>query len=167
MNAPLRHVAGPIADESDLVNALRARIEELNISRSEIDAELDLPGGYASKRLTLPQVKYFGKDAFWNMAELLGLAVILVDDPHARDRYAARMRRRSRPQAVAGELHWRHTKALGMLHERAVKYGSIGGKVKFAKMTKKQLRRHQRRAILMRWDAVKRAARGEPNDRNR
>lgn len=160
MNAPLRIIAGPIADESDLVNALRARVDEVNVSRAEIDAELDLPAGYASKRLTLPQVKYFGKDAFWNMAELLGLAVILVEDPHARQRYAARMKRRSKPQAVTGTDHWRNAKALGIVKEVARKTGSIGGKVKFYRMSKRQLRKHQRNAAAMRWATVKRVAKG-------
>lgn len=161
MNAPLRHVAGPIADESDLVNALRARVEELNISRAEMDAELDLPGGYMSKRLTIPQLKYFGKEAFWNAAELLGLAVILVEDPHARDRHAARMKRRVRKYA-RGDNHYQNAKALGIVQDVARKQGSIGGKKRFSSMTKTQLRRHQREAANIRWNAIKAAVRGPP-----
>lgn len=153
-----RQFAGPIADESDLVVAFRARIEELNISRAEIDAELGLTGGYSSKRLTLPkQTKYYSPAAFWDTAELLGLAVVLVEDPHARARYASRMKRRSRPQAITGTDHWRHAKALGIVKEVARKTGSIGGKMKFYRMGKRQLRKHQQRAAIIRWERVKAA----------
>lgn len=103
--------AGPIADESDLAAALRRRVDEANVSRAELDAELDLPGGYMSKRLTVPPIRYFGPGAFWDACEIMGLAVLLVEDPAARARYAARLKQRSKPQAVQGPDHWRTTQA--------------------------------------------------------
>jgi hypothetical protein len=83
-----------VADETDLIAAFRARLEEINVSRAEIDGELGLAGGYCSKRLVIPQIKYFGRDAFWNIAQSVGLVVGLFEDPHATKRYAARMKRR-------------------------------------------------------------------------
>lgn len=163
MNAPLRHVAGPIADESDLVNALRARMEELNISRSELDAELDLPGGYTSKRLTLPQMKYYGAEAFWNSAEALGLAVMLVEDPNARARYTARMKRRSRPQAISGEAHWRHARTTSILREIARKNGEEGARRYMLKVSKRRRKQIARNAAVVRWERVKSAVRRRPS----
>lgn len=159
MNAPLRTIAGPIADESDLVNALRARMEDVNVSRAELDAELDLPGGYTSKRLTLPQMKYYGRDAFWNTAEALGLAVILVEDPTAKARYAARMKRRSRPQAISGPDHWRNARTLSILREIASKNGELGAQRYMQKVGKRRRKQIARNAAVIRWERVRAAVR--------
>lgn len=159
---PLRIIAGPIADESDLVNALRARIEEANVSRSEIDQECDLPDGYTSKRLAWPQIKYYGKEAFWNTAERLGLAVILVEDPNATKRYAARMKRRSRPQALIGEAHWRHARTRSIMLEIARKNGEIGAQRYMIKVSKRRRKEIARNAAVIRWERVKAAVRGKP-----
>lgn len=180
MSEPLRHIA-LVADESDLVAAFRARLEEINVSRAELDAELDLPGGYTSKRLTLPkQMKYYGRDAFWNTAEALGLAVLLVEDPAAKARYAARMKRRSKPQAVTGSEHWRGKRVEAELRQRIYKIASTGGIARAAALSPERRAciasraakaRHRKArqakkkmaklANEIRWNAVKAAAKGE------
>lgn len=167
MNAPLRHVAGPIADESDLVNALRARLEELNISYAELDGELELPQGYTSKRLAWPQLKYYGKEAFWNSCERLGLAVMLVEDPVARKRYAAQMKRRSRPQAITGEAHWRHARTTSILREIARKNGEEGARRYMLKVSKRRRKEIARNAAVVRWERVKSAVRRPTSKPNR
>lgn len=166
MTAPLRHVAGPIADESDLVNALRARMTELNISYAELDGELELPQGYTSKRLAWPQLKYYGKEAFWNSCERLGLAVMLVEDPVARKRYAAQMKRRSAPQAITGSAHWRAARMRAAIpwlitKETARELGLLGAKARVASQSPSIRSKLARKAAKIRWNAVKAAANGE------
>lgn len=149
--ARYRQFAGPIADESDLVKALRARVEECNVSRAEIDEELGLTGGYTSKRLTIPQIKYYGKEAFWNTAEMLGLAVVLVEDPHARARYAAKMKRRSKPQAIIGGSHWRSAHTQSIITEIARNHGKNGAKARNEKLSARRRKQIARHAAQIRW----------------
>lgn len=160
MSEPLRHIA-LVADESDLVAALRQRADELNVSRSEIDAGARLPNGYTSKRLAVPQIKYYGRDAFWNTAESLGLAVLLVEDPNATARYARKMAKRSKPQAVTGPDHWRHARALSILQEIARKTGSEGARVKNQNTSKRRRKQIARHAAVIRWEQVKKAVKGQ------
>lgn len=160
MNAPLRHVAGPIADESDLVAALRARLEEINVSRAEVDEECELPAGYTSKRLAVPQIKYFGRDAFWNIAEALGLAIVLVEDPAATQRHATRMKRRVKKYARIENSHW-GLRVEQIIRERTRRTASLGGQARAKNMTPEARTKAARKAVLIRWNAVKKAARGE------
>lgn len=159
MNAPLRHVAGPIADESDLVAALRARLEEINVSRAEVDEECELPAGYTSKRLAVPQIKYFGRDAFWNIAEALGLAIVLVEDPAATQRHATRMKRRVKKYARFDNSHW-NARTESILRDIASKRGQNANKARNLKLGPRRRKQIARNAALIRWSDVKRVAKG-------
>lgn len=155
MSTELRQL-GMVADESDLVRIFRARMEELNVSRAELDAELDLPGGYSSKRLALPQLKYYGRDAFWNTAEALGMAIVVVEDPAATARYAARLKQRSKPQAVTGSAHWRAQRMRAAIpwlitKETARELGLLGAKARVASQSPSIRSKLARKAARARW----------------
>ena len=89
-----------VTDEIALVEALRARADELNASRTEIDRVSGMAPGYCSKLLCLPPIKYFGPQSFWNVAGAMGLAVMLVEDPVATARFSAQMQPRRNRKAV-------------------------------------------------------------------
>lgn len=88
-----------VVDETSLVEALRARVDALNVSRAEIDRIAGLTPGYASKLLSVPPIKYFGPltaaPAFWAMVGCLGLAVQLVEDPAATARFSTKLEGRN------------------------------------------------------------------------
>jgi len=157
---PLRQIA-VIADELDLVRILRERLDELNVSRSELDIEAKLTSGHSSKLLCLPPIKYFGMKSFWNVLEAVGYAVIIVEDPAATKRYAERMakreinhvRRRSRALALSGRIPWLITK------ENAAKLGSKGGKNSLPKRSLRSRKKLSKMANQIRWNAVKQAVR--------
>jgi hypothetical protein len=85
-------------DESRV--ALRARCEQLNISRLEIDRLSGLPNGYASTVLSNAPRKRIGPANIGPMLADLGLALVVVEDAEAMARYTARAEPRMKARAL-------------------------------------------------------------------
>jgi hypothetical protein len=81
-----------VREYPELVEALRARAEELNVSRETIDSVSGLQSGYSAKLLS--QVKGVGRVSLGPLLGSLGLVIILAEDPAAlakvRDRLVPR-----------------------------------------------------------------------------
>jgi hypothetical protein len=145
-------VFAPIDSMPDLHAAVRARVEELELSRATIDAAAGIPDGYAAKLLAQLPVKRFGATSMWPVLRVVGLKLALVDDPEAlasvtfklpkRDRAQVR----SRCQADAGL----GTKpSLTAILSSA---GSRGGKARMRKLSPAARRRLARSAAAARWE---------------
>ena len=61
-----------------LVAVMRARNDELEITREVMDERAHLPSGYSAKLLA--QIKNFGPSSLGAMLGVLGLALIVVED---------------------------------------------------------------------------------------
>ena len=72
------------------LDAIRERTVELEISRLEIDRIAGLPVGYSGKLLSRNPKKRVGMHSLGPLLETLGLIVMIVEDPAARDRTLAR-----------------------------------------------------------------------------
>lgn len=72
------------------IEAVRDRTADLEISRLELDRIAGLPLGYAGKILSRNQVKRVGMHSLGPLLETLGLIIMIVEDPAARDRTLAR-----------------------------------------------------------------------------
>jgi hypothetical protein len=135
-----------IRDYSDLVAALRARANALDVSRGTIDEVAGLPSGYAGKLLALVPSKTLGRVSLGPVLGALGVMLVLVEDAAALDRVRDRLVKRRWQRTGGGATHWRQeqvrTRALVLLREWAV----AGGKQRFAGMTPEQIREHQSRA---------------------
>jgi hypothetical protein len=75
---------------NDLVATLRARRDQLDVPHEILDEIAGLASGHTSKLLAPSRIKYIG-DMSWHLFEVLGLKVVVIEDPAA----LARMRRRS------------------------------------------------------------------------
>lgn len=154
----LRQIA-VVADEFQLVQVLRARIDEVNVSRRELSVESGLTESHVEKLVCLPPIKYFGAKSFWNVFEQLGYCIIIAEDPNATKRYAARMakrdqgkaHRRTRALVLSGRVPWLITR------ETARELGIKGGKARLTKLSASKRRKIARAAITIRWDRVKAA----------
>jgi hypothetical protein len=78
----------------DLVHALRARAEELGLSRENIDDIAGLPSGYASKILAKKHIKRMGALSLWLILPALGAQLCLIEDPESLRAYASQRVRR-------------------------------------------------------------------------
>jgi|SRR4029077_9413974 hypothetical protein len=85
-------VLAEAADYMQLVEALRARAEELAITRLEIDEIAGTPEGWASKVLTLSTMKALGLRSLGPILGALALKIVLVEDGPQRERVSKRVR---------------------------------------------------------------------------
>jgi hypothetical protein len=74
-----------------LVEALRKRADELQVSRLQIDAMSGLPDGYAAKILAPVQVRALGRISLGPMLQAMGLALLVVEDVETLDRLNRRL----------------------------------------------------------------------------
>ena len=72
------------------IEAIRDRTVDLQISRLEIDRISGLPQGFSGKALSRNPVKRIGLRSLGPLLETLGLILMIVEDPAARDRTLAR-----------------------------------------------------------------------------
>jgi hypothetical protein len=69
-----------ISDYAQLIDALRDRAVEMQISRFDIDDIAGLTGGHAGKLLSSQPSKTFGPKSMGPMLKVLGLRIVLVED---------------------------------------------------------------------------------------
>jgi hypothetical protein len=79
-----------VNDYSGLVNACRDRSEQLELSRLELDAQAGLCDGHSDKILRPRAEKRFGITSLGAILQTLGLILVIVEDPAARDCTLAR-----------------------------------------------------------------------------
>jgi hypothetical protein len=80
-----------ITDYDSLIQALRARANELSISRETIDNLAGLPDRYANKVLSTGGRKRIGMQSLGLLLGALGLKLIAVPDEEALARNRSRM----------------------------------------------------------------------------
>jgi hypothetical protein len=89
-----RLIGEPIRSYADLMRELRARVENLNISRVEVDRLSGMCGGYSSKVLAPRPLKNLGMTTLPLMLGALGVALRLEVDPEAMERITRSVEKR-------------------------------------------------------------------------
>jgi hypothetical protein len=100
-----RRVLAQVTDYAGLITALRARVDELNLTFDTLDEVAGLSDRYSSKLLT-PAIKpsrTLGKMSLGAVLGALGLRLIVVEDPVA----LAKVQNRYRPRKYARPSSWR------------------------------------------------------------
>jgi hypothetical protein len=85
----------------DLVVAIRARRDELNVSHELLDHLAGFQGGYVSKLLAPRRTKNFGVMSLASMLAALGVGLMLVEDSAQVERMRDRWVPRKRSQKAA------------------------------------------------------------------
>jgi hypothetical protein len=93
-------MTAPIRSMPELIEALRARRDSLNISHETIDSIAGLQSGYTSKLLAPKPIKNLGPMSFGSLLGALGLAVVVVEDPAAVVRVEKHWQKRKRPMKL-------------------------------------------------------------------
>src|SRR4051794_38656581 len=83
-----------VRDYKELIAAIRARRDALDITHETIDAVAGLQAGYTSKLLVDPPMKCAGRVSLGAMLGALGLMLLVVEDPAALERVRARLTKR-------------------------------------------------------------------------
>lgn len=93
-------MSAPIHNMPELIAALCARRDELNISHETIDNIAGLQSGYTSKLLAPKPIKNLGPMSFGAVLGALGLALVAVPDPQAVAAVENRWQKRKRAQKL-------------------------------------------------------------------
>lgn len=149
-----------IRDTAGNTAALRARADELNVTREEIDRVVGWSNGYAGKVLCVPPIKDMTLSRYFELLGALGLAIQFVDDPLA-SRYTGRMEQRDRKwvrkHAIvsSGRIPWLFKP------ENAREMGIKGGLKVNAQRSVRIRKKLAKQAALIRWEKVKSAVKAD------
>jgi hypothetical protein len=140
MTAPIRDMAG-------LVEAIRRRKDELNISNETIDAIAGFQSGYAGKVLAPKPIRHVGYMSLGLILGALGVGLQVVEDEEVRGRVEGRWTRRKRacPPLLAVGLSTEEIQRLER-QEYMRKLGSKGGKMGGSKGGKRRMKTMSARA---------------------
>jgi hypothetical protein len=86
---------------SDLLDVIRARRDELNISHETIDHLAGFPAGYTSKLLAPEPLRGIGYMSLGAVMGALGMAMVAIEDATAAARVHQKWVPRKRPQRKA------------------------------------------------------------------
>jgi len=93
-------MTAPIRSMPELIQALRDRARELQITHETIDAVSGLQSGYTGKLLAPKPIKNLGPMSFESILGALGLAVVVVEDPAQVAKVSKQWVKRERPLRV-------------------------------------------------------------------
>jgi hypothetical protein len=166
-------MTAPIRSMAELVNALRARRDELDISHETIDAIAGLQSGYASKLLAPRAPRNIGYMSLGDIMGALGIGLQVVEDSEQIQRVAGRWQKRKPQGPRYNAASSGPSKRIEVLQNTAQserfavmqtlgKMGGIkSGKSRRAKATKRrELRAKRVNAAMIRWSRGK----GQPAD---
>ena len=159
----------PIRSMPELVEALRMRRDELNISHETIDSIAGLQSGYTSKLLAPKPIKNLGPMSFGSILGALGLAVVVVPDPEMIVKIGKHWIKRKRPQKlvplsiplsmpnqVPSEIQVTpEIRAQMEVSEKMSALGKRGGKRRLKTMGKRARQRIASHAARARWSKAK------------
>jgi hypothetical protein len=136
-----------VCNEEELLDAIRQRLNELQITYDTLDSVAMLPERYTSKLLCRPPIKHAGALTLWNILGTLGFKISLV----ATD-VPTYMRERLTPREHAPQPVGKRRLTVSFTRAWMRKIGSKGGKARAAIASKKRrLSRINRRNALKRW----------------
>ena len=91
-------MTAPIRSMPELVAALRARRDELQLTHETIDAIAGWPSGYAGKLLAPEPIKNLGWMSLGAALDTLGIALVVVENKEQRELVESRWKQRERPK---------------------------------------------------------------------
>ena len=142
---------GMVRSYDDLVQVLRDRADELNVSRLTIDDAAGLSLGHASRLLSpRPRQKILGQVSLGLVLGALGVKLMAVEDREALARIAPKLVKREvfvPIQAVKVGRGKRRLVSKKFLRRIA----RMGGVARMEKLTAKQRSQHGRAAVRARW----------------
>ena len=151
-------MTAPIRSMPELVEALRLRRDELNISHETIDSIAGLQSGYTSKLLAPKPIKNLGPMSFGSILGALGLAVVVVPDAEMVEKIGKHWVKRKRPQKLMASIPASIDCEVPLtvqispdLHAKLRRLASLGGKARAAKLSRRRRKAIARKAILTRW----------------
>jgi hypothetical protein len=124
---PARQIA-IVRSYGDLHKALRLRADELGTTREAIDELTGLQNGYAAKLLAPVPIKSLGPQSLGPMLAVLGLKLLVVEDPDTIARITSRLGKRQISGSLAG------SRLLAVRTRRKRRFSPFAASPEFAKL---------------------------------
>lgn len=144
-----------VTNYDDLIAALRARADELKVTREGLDAVTGLQNGYSAKLLAPVPIKSLGRVSLGPMLQAMGLAIVLVEDLEALARFSGQHSERLRPMPALGT---HEIITIQKTRRKLRMMARLGGKKRAEKMTAKQRSKSARFAARVMWRKRRRQA---------
>jgi hypothetical protein len=93
----LTAVARMIGDYEEFVDAIRARVDEMGMTRLELDHQSGCQAGYSGKTLGPAKIRAYGMRTLGPTLGALGLKLLLIEDTEQTAKILARRQPRERP----------------------------------------------------------------------
>jgi hypothetical protein len=152
-NSPPIAADGPVVvrTQREFLDAIRQRVDRLDISRESIDRLCGLGEGYSSKLLSPSPMKRLGTGILFALTRCLGLNLQLVEVPEATAQIRAEVgtRKIRLARSTSFVVHFERSRRF------MKKIGRKGGAHSRAYMPRRQASELGRRAALARWAKAK------------
>jgi hypothetical protein len=132
------------SDYDELINGLRQRAAELNLSGETIDAVSGLASRYSAKLLGPNQVRRLGATSFGPFLGALAVRGVLVEDKAAVER----LRSRTKPR---NNSYVRDAPSIVLTVRFFQRIGRLGAQARVDNSTKQQRQEWARNAAFARW----------------
>lgn len=160
---------GSAADPVELVEVLRRRKQELQITDQELDRIAGLTSGHSGKLLGAARVKRFGELSLFLMLGALGLRLAVVIDENASRKFSGQaeqsvqssrmLARATKGRYSVGPLSRKVIhRALVTAGRKAARLGGIARAARLSPARRVQIARRAARARWARWRIARRAA---------
>ena len=141
-----RVIADEIVEYSDFMQALRARVNELQIQGDSFCEFAGLARGYLSKLLTIRSVRRVGMQSMGPLLSAMGVKLVMIEDPAG----TARLRRL--PPRNPSYVRAMPADACMVLTPRMLaRIRKAGGRARMAQLSAKERSELARKAALARW----------------
>lgn len=130
------------SDYEGLLNAIRARVKELEINGEQFDEFAGLPRGYLSKLVGVRPSRRIANISMGPLFSGLGVVCLMVEDPKTTERIKKRLRPRNKSYVRTPFVY---TKKFFQHH------GRNGGKTWSEKLTPAQRSEVMRVLVMRRW----------------
>jgi hypothetical protein len=134
-----------IRDYAELHDALRARVDQLSVSRSELDSLSGLQGGYCGKLLAPVPIKRLGMQSLGPLLTVLGVKLIMVEDSDALRRIGPRLKKRNDASVRYASGRARKKRKLGP------EWGKLMAARRVLSQSPSERSQIARRAAVIRW----------------
>jgi hypothetical protein len=128
-----------------MVDALRQRVNELQVNGQIFDEYCGLPRGYLSKLVGAHPVRRLGMTSFGPVVTALGLRCLFVEDEAATKRLRDRVPPRNNSYVRADATH------VVLTFRFMQKIGRLGAQARINNSTEAQRRKWARQAAIARW----------------
>lgn len=140
----------PVTSYTELISAIRDQVGALGVRYQDFDELVDFPPGLTGKVFGPSQVKRLGPEKLFDALRGAGLRLKVEPDPEQIEKMRKRIAANFNPrQANQARMNNEASPAGRHMMGRVFRhFAKLGGKARMAKMSKKELREHQRKAAM-------------------